>query len=425
MPFAETALFTGFAHSLWSYNRENWQWDWQVKQAGEFQKQNLAVGRYGLFREDIRDLAALTVNKMDSYLIVNTLKLGFIVSIFLNYDLKDAAQHAGCMVRQVTLLFSVSFLTSFLFLLISVWLAMNASIIAQSMTTKMLLQTARIPFMSDADILSAVPEAREYETRLDDAFRLPLDTRANMASTATQADEHRTQRSPTAHGSHSSRTSPVPWAPTLDPMIEPADSYQSTPEAFGERTRGPEIRHGNSIDGTSGMSDELDANPHLKFYSLLMRNWQTFDLYSKVCMSIGTSSMLSGIAYYATYFSRSDSKGEVLDPYTSGWFIFAFMTVLAWWSVTIDVVLTRFEHFVWASVSLCGPAMAAVSILSHQRVLMPLVFLLQGCWVWLLCGSSLALRNGLPRRWRASLFIDILNPYTSNSSTGRLARPSG
>lgn len=32
MPVAEAALFTGFAHSLWSYNRENWQWDWQVQQ---------------------------------------------------------------------------------------------------------------------------------------------------------------------------------------------------------------------------------------------------------------------------------------------------------------------------------------------------------------------------------------------------------
>ena len=400
MPLAETALFTGFAHSLWSYNRENWQWDWQVKQAGEFQKQNMAVNRYELFREDIRDLAALTVNKMDSYLIVNTLKLGFIVTIFLNYDLKDAAQQAGCMVRQVTLLFSVSFLTSFLFLLISVWLAMNASIIAQSLTTKMLLQTARIPFMADGDILGWVPEAREYETRLDDAFRLPLDTKPDKACADT----------------HGVRSSPVPWAPTSDPTVE---TVRGSLELAPDEGTFQEGREGAAVT-----SDELDANPHLKFYSLLMRNWQTFDLYSKVCMSIGTSSMLSGIAYYATYFSRSVSDGEILDPYASGWFTFAFMSVLAWWSVTIDVVLTRLEHCIWAGVSLCGPVMAAVSIVLHMRVLMPLVFVLQGCWVWLLCGSSLALRNGLPRRWRASLFIDILNPYTSNSCTGRLARPS-
>ena len=416
MPLAETALFTGFAHSLWSYNRENWQWDWQVKQAGEFQKQNLSVQRYELFREDIRDLAALTVNKMDSYLIVNTLKLGFIVAIFLNYDVKDPAQPAGYMVRQVTLLFSVSFLTSFLFLLISVWMAMNASIIAQSLTTKMLLQTARIPFVSDDDILTSVPEAKEYETRLDDAFRLPLDSVLDKKPKTQFGHEH---NGPEVAGAHGSRSSPVPWAPAVDPTTEPpANNLAATlPEGVSQSGR---------QSSASGTSDELDANPHLKFYSLLMRNWQTFDLYSKVCMSIGTSSMLSGIAYYATYFSRSNEEGEVLDPYASGWFTFAFMSVLAWWSVTIDVVLTRTEHLVWAAVSLCGPAMAAVSIASNLRVLMPLVFLLQACWVWLLCGSSLALRHGLPRRWRASLFIDILNPYapSSSSCTGRLARPS-
>ena len=37
---------------------------------------------------------------MDSYLIVNTLKLGFIVTIFLNYDRADSPQYPGYMERQ-------------------------------------------------------------------------------------------------------------------------------------------------------------------------------------------------------------------------------------------------------------------------------------------------------------------------------------
>lgn len=132
-------------------------------------------------------------------------------------------------------------------------------------------------------------------------------------------------------------------------------------------------------------AEDLESNPHLKFYSLLMRNWQTFDLYSKVCMSIGTSSLLSGIAYYATYFSRSRG-GNGLDLYASGWFCFVFMSVLAWWSVTIDVVLQRLEHAWWALVSLSGPITAAVAIIMPMQSLMPLAALLQGCR-WLQLGS--------------------------------------
>ena len=309
MPVAEAALFTGFAHSLWSYNRENWQWDWQVQQACEFQRQNMAVSRYSLFREDIRDLAALTVNKMDSYLIVNTLKLGFIVTIFLNYDRTDGPQHPGYMERQVTLLFSVCFLTAFLFLLISIWLSMHASIVAQSFTTKMLLQAARIPVATDQQISSAVPAAKAYETNLDDAFRLPLQgTMGTSAWTGKRPGPLGPQAGPQGPAP-GPRVSPVPWAPPSPP------SEGRDPPSF-PNIRLPE----QSAQGAT--SEELDANPHLKFYSFLMRNWQTFDLYSKVCMSIGTSTLLSGIAYYATFFSRSSS--EELDPFASGWFCFGF-----------------------------------------------------------------------------------------------------
>ena len=93
-----------------------------------------------------------------------------------------------------------------------------------------------------------------------------------------------------------------------------------------------------------------------------------------------------------------------------GGFALGFMSVLAWWSVTIDVVLRRVEHAAWATVALSGPVTVAVAIIMNQQNLMILASFLQGCWVWFLCGSALALRNGLPRRWRASLYIDILNP---------------
>ena len=40
--------------------------DVPLRQARDFQKQNVNLARYALFREDIRDLAALTTDKAET-----------------------------------------------------------------------------------------------------------------------------------------------------------------------------------------------------------------------------------------------------------------------------------------------------------------------------------------------------------------------
>eukprot|EP00411_Alexandrium_monilatum_P094925 CAMPEP_0175759874 /NCGR_PEP_ID=MMETSP0097-20121207/65801_1 /TAXON_ID=311494 /ORGANISM="Alexandrium monilatum, Strain CCMP3105" /LENGTH=80 /DNA_ID=CAMNT_0017069295 /DNA_START=57 /DNA_END=296 /DNA_ORIENTATION=+ len=47
----------------------------------ELQGQGMRVKQFGLYREDVRDLMNLTVSKMDNYLLVNTLQVGFCVTI--------------------------------------------------------------------------------------------------------------------------------------------------------------------------------------------------------------------------------------------------------------------------------------------------------------------------------------------------------
>ncbi len=61
-------------------------WDATNRQARDFQHQNLIVNRVGLYREDIRDLAGLTTSKVNTYLMLNTLQLGFIVTFVWAYD---------------------------------------------------------------------------------------------------------------------------------------------------------------------------------------------------------------------------------------------------------------------------------------------------------------------------------------------------
>ena len=46
--------------SLFTYNRENYFFDAQISQAYIFQWQNMRINRFNLYREDLRDLVALT-----------------------------------------------------------------------------------------------------------------------------------------------------------------------------------------------------------------------------------------------------------------------------------------------------------------------------------------------------------------------------
>jgi hypothetical protein len=49
----------------------------------------MRIKQFELYREDIRDLVELTVAKMDNYLIVNTLQLGFCVALYTEGRLEN------------------------------------------------------------------------------------------------------------------------------------------------------------------------------------------------------------------------------------------------------------------------------------------------------------------------------------------------
>jgi len=439
-----SALLTGFAHSLWSYNRENWQWDWQVRQASKFQIQNMQVSRYSLFREDIRDLAGLTTNKMDSYLIVNTLKLGFIVTLLWNYDRTDEPVEEDFRLRLFVFLFSLCFCTSFFFLITSIWFSMHALIVSQAFMTKLLLQTIRVPFASDEDIEAAAPQASDYETDVQEAFRVPLvqqsqrtpaDTTAASSSgsaqhgrkehvkdaTSNSVPQHlssesslrirsrvrklKGQSSRDARSSDDFWESDYAWASGLEHAAASTELHADSPQ------------HARTSEGDISCEDPMPMQgegpaPHLKFYRLLMGNWQPFDLYSKVSMSIGTSTMLSGFGYFSLYYGRDPgSKDSILVPTCYAWFIFFFMSILAWWSMMLELILKPWGHILLAVIALSGPTSVTIVLVHGCKTWwsIPLGFVMQSIWVIFICVQALTLRHeGGPQRWRASLYMRTL-----------------
>lgn len=95
---AAGAALAGGAGSIFSYNKDAFVFDQTLRQNKIHQIQNMRLQQVrnhplrhamlrkqvGLYREDLRDLFGLTITKMDNYLVVNTLMLGFCIALF--YD---------------------------------------------------------------------------------------------------------------------------------------------------------------------------------------------------------------------------------------------------------------------------------------------------------------------------------------------------
>eukprot|EP00397_Hematodinium_sp_SG-2012_P070711 GEMP01132348.1.p1 GENE.GEMP01132348.1~~GEMP01132348.1.p1 ORF type:complete len:123 (+),score=19.51 GEMP01132348.1:34-402(+) len=67
--------------ALFSYNRGNFMYDRGQDLTKKYQSYSFQVNQFGLYREDVRDLVALTIDKTNNYQVVIALELGFIIAL--------------------------------------------------------------------------------------------------------------------------------------------------------------------------------------------------------------------------------------------------------------------------------------------------------------------------------------------------------
>jgi hypothetical protein len=93
-------VLSAFGANVWAaynYNMGKFQFDAGQEQTSANMQTNLRLARWNLFREDVRDLFALTTTNMSTYMVVATLFLGFSIS-FVYVGLKDFPMHPGWLV---------------------------------------------------------------------------------------------------------------------------------------------------------------------------------------------------------------------------------------------------------------------------------------------------------------------------------------
>ena len=226
---------------LFTYNRDAFTFERTMRQAMVYQQQNMRVQEADLYRQDLRDLFDITIKKMDNYLIIITLMIGFTISLFCITDMPEGTP------IWLFWLYSASLAGSFFFLLVAMWLALQASLTAQAYSVRLLTQWMRLPVPRRREISEAAASVGDYEKMgAGRLLRLPVLEKENV----------------------------------------------DTDESDASST---ELTRSNS--GIIGGQSMMVTKPiHFRLFLDLQTHWQTFDAYSRICMVLGTNQLLQAVA---------------------------------------------------------------------------------------------------------------------------------
>eukprot|EP00929_Paragymnodinium_shiwhaense_P064912 TRINITY_DN32596_c0_g1_i1.p1 TRINITY_DN32596_c0_g1~~TRINITY_DN32596_c0_g1_i1.p1 ORF type:complete len:1049 (+),score=243.33 TRINITY_DN32596_c0_g1_i1:114-3260(+) len=369
---AAAATASAGGAELFSYNRENYFFDKELYMKRAFQSQGMRVKQFELYREDVRDLIGLTVGKMENYLIVNTLQLGFCVAIFTEGRL-EASRNTEPWLVCLLMMCNVG---AFLYYLLSVWLAMHASVAAHSFGVRLLTQYVRLPVPSKAEIDSAVGLSSQYESaRVRDLLRVPVWKQQLQRLNATMAD-------------------------STDDADEDLDAVEE------------ELR--------DGPFSPVAALQHVRLFRRLQGMWQSYDAYSRVCMAMGTNQLLHTFTYYCLVILIGGNH----VPWPAFCCVVIF-TTCAWILARLDLNLSLRMRATTLALLVAPPLLITCTISGipmstrmQVHFVVPLAFALHVVWVVFTVRIAEADEFdsvALPRAFRSVLYLDVFGWLTASA----------
>lgn len=380
----------GAGGTLFGYNRENYMYDRKMRQETEYQIMDFRIKQAELWREDVRDIIGLTSVKMDTYLIVNAVQLGFTVMAFCEGRLASGTPTwlVGC--------HTLSLAGAFMYLLMSVWFSMHASVTAKSYETRLLTQLVRLPVPSWAQLEAARTYGSTFEkTKTTQMFRVPF----------AMGSQQRVL------GEASSST-----APALTNQEGAAEGTDTGPPAasadlWGLEGNGEEIYE---LDGK--LRTDPASQRHLQLIKQVMHYWQSYDGFARVAMSMGTNQLILGLSYYVIGYVLISNKAII-----ACWLVVLLFMVIATALIRLDMSLTGFEFRAAMVLVFAGPTLTALAaqqwrlhtVKGYEMVhlLAPLPYAAEAAWLMLLLYiSKVQEQEGgatLPTGFRSVMYIDV------------------
>jgi len=168
------------------YNQVNYKFDqgqrWARFTAGRANE----LKRFAMFREDVSDLAAVSVSKLKVYVPVLTMSLGYVLTVLV--EARSGLKFPGPPTFASGLYLNC-LAVSFAFMTLSIWLCWHAAMRAQIAMVQLRTRKVRLPVPSQRQLDSARKILSTYEEQgVYDLFRLPF-AMPNTGNTPPASDD--------------------------------------------------------------------------------------------------------------------------------------------------------------------------------------------------------------------------------------------
>lgn len=348
---------------LFNYNREGWKFGAELRQRDLYQRQKMRIRQVDLYREDIRDLFDLTVGKMDKYVIVCLVMLSITMELF--YKGRNPVGTPSWLFW----CWSICTAGAMFYLFMAIWLALHASISAQTFSVRCLTQWLRLPIPSSAEISIGAAKLEEYE-KSGKLLRVPVIGKGNDSSNGLQRGD--------------------------------SNRVVADDNAPAEKTL---------------LTDWELFSTHFNLFNHLHRKWQGYEAYARVCMCMGMNHFLAAMSY----FSLALYAIKLGTPW-SGWAFIAMFQGSAVLHARLNLNLTYKETLLMMSLVVLpslflslGVAivLTATSVDSSKNDFGPCIFACIGIlghvfWVLFFLKQTKSDINGLPVKFSSVWCIDVL-----------------
>jgi len=400
---------------LVKYNRKGFMLDKELRQEREFQEQDLRIKQFTLYREDVRDLVNLTTSKMDLYLIISALLAD---KTFLMVCKSNEALPAPEWALELNVL---SLGSGVLYLFLSMWLAIYASVAAHAYGTRMLVQFVRLPIASEKYLQNATAQSSDFEAAsVADMLRIPFAQRKRPP-----AGEEAPQSSPSNRAAAA-----LEEAPVTETASDP------------------------SVGSTQPQEDMLPTAmlEHVRLYRKVQLHWQAYDAYARVALFLGANCIIYSCLYWCLGQLIENQGAWIPELGTSLIFatlqlclsrldlrlrrgeavaisIIVFMMPLC---TTSGMVLYKHledmkeQHATHAEMKLVEMTMEFLAFIAHLlHAVVGCLVLLGAAWPDTARTEKFEYTVYLPGKFRAVLYLDVFGWLANTPSTARSNSEAG
>ncbi|CAJ1334674.1 unnamed protein product [Effrenium voratum] len=295
---AATAAAGGVATGAFSYNRANYLFDAGLRFSRYTSGYNFAMAQASQYREDIRDLTALTVTKMDTYHVIG------VIFFVLNFQLIMAGRlgvHGPSPPGYVMGLYWVNICSALMFLCVLIWFTLHASARATAGSVHMLTRSVRLPIPTPKQLDKARRTGNMFEKqRVTDVFRVPFVVPAPKEDTAeTQADPAKKVAGPSG-----TRRMPK-WFQDEQKELHAKGTQAATRNSLPE---------------------------HFELYRGLQQEWAVHDCYARIGILYFFSHWMTSVSLY----SQCHCFGE-LRALWPAWSVTLIFTTAHWCLLKLDI----------------------------------------------------------------------------------------